>query len=181
MTTAQDTQVSWPEYRVIKVENTLAAKALVSGNPADAIKKATQKAAVAVQQLSIEFPAWMQGESDRLDKVRKELADKGFSAERLDQLFTCAHDIKGQAPTYGYPVAGTIGKLLADLIENAPEGVQIPLAVIDQHVDTIRAVVRQNLKGEGNAQTSNIIEGLLVLDHTTLRKLKASVPAVAAE
>ena len=82
MTTAQDTQVSWPEYRVIKVENTLAAKALVPGNPADAIKKATQKADVAVQQLSIEFPAWMQGESDRLDNIRQELADKGFSAER---------------------------------------------------------------------------------------------------
>ncbi len=180
MNQAQNTQVNWPQYRVIDVKNTLGAKALIPGDPREAFAAATQKADTAVQQLSVEFPAWMQGESDRLNKIRLEIANEGYSVERIDQLFTCAHDIKGQAPTYGYPVAGIIGKLLADLIEKAPAGVQIPLSVIDQHVDTIRAIVRQNLKGDGNNQTNNIIEGLLVLDHTTLKKMAASAPAASA-
>ncbi len=179
MNQAQNTQVNWPEYRVIEVKNTLGAKALIPGDPREALAAAAKKANTAVEQLSIEFPAWMLGESDRLHKIRFELTNEGYSAERLDQLFTCAHDIKGQAPTYGYPVAGIIGKLLADLIGKAPAGVQIPLPVIDQHVDTIRAIIRQNLKGDGNNQTNNIIEGLLVLNHTTLKKMRAS--AAAAE
>ena len=180
MTSTPNTQVNWPEYRVIKVENSLAAKALVPGSPAEAIATATKKADAAVHQLSSNFPAWMQKESDRLNDVRLELADKGYTSERLDRLFTCAHDIKGQAATYGYPVAGIIGKLLADLLERAPEGTQVPLAVIDQHVDTIRVIVREDIKGNGNAQTNNIIEGLRVLDHTTLKKMAANTPALAA-
>ena len=180
MNQAQNTQVNWPEYRVIEIENTLGAKALRPGDPREALAAATKKSDTAVERLAVEFPAWMQGESDRLNKIRLAIANEGYTVERLDQLFTCAHDIKGQAPTYGYPVAGIIGKLLADLIEKAPVGVQIPLPVIDQHVDTIRAIVRQDLKGDGNNQTNNIIEGLLVLDHTTLKKMATSAPAVAA-
>ncbi len=180
MSQPQNTQVNWPEYRLIEVENTLGAKALRPGNQRAALADATKKADRAVNKLSVQFPAWMQGESDRLSNIRLEMAQNGYTAERLDQLFTCAHDIKGQASTYGYPVAGIIGKLLADLIENAPAGIKIPLAVIDQHVDTIRAIIRQDLKGDGNAQTNNIIEGLRVLDHTTLKKLHANAPTLAA-
>jgi len=173
-------ELKWPEYQVIKVKNTLGKKALVPGNPADAIERATRKAESAVHQLSAQFPAWMQGESNRLHGVRLELADKGHSLELIDRLFTCSHDIKGQAQTFGYPVAGVIGKLLCDLIERAPDPSQIPLAVIDQHVDTIRAIVRHDIKGDGNAQTTNIIEGLNVLVHTTLKKITAAKPIAQA-
>ena len=165
--------VQWPNYEVIEVENTLRTKALVPGNPADAITTATKRADRAVDQLSVEFPAWMRHESERLNEIRCAIADQGSSAERIDQLFTCAHDIKGQAQTFGYPVAGVIGKLLCDLIEHAPDPVKIPLPVIDQHVDTVRAIVKQDLKGEGNRQTSNIIQGLHVLGRATLKKISA--------
>lgn len=169
-------ELKWPEYEVIEVENTLSAKALVPGNPNEAVELATKKAEAAVMQLSVEFPAWMKGESNRLNDIRFELAEKGPSEDRLDRLFTCSHDIKGQAQTYGYPVAGIIAKLLCDLIEQAPDASKIPLAVIDQHVDMIRAIVRQNLKGNGNAQTNNIIHGLQVLDITTLKKITPNQP-----
>ncbi len=172
-------ELKWPAYEVIEPDNVLKAKAIVPGNPSDAIRQATRKADAAVKQLSVQFPAWMKSESQRLNKIRLELAEKGFNKERVDRLFTCSHDIKGQATTLGYPVAGTIGKLLCDLIERAPDPEKIPLPVIDQHVDTIRAIVRQDLKGNGNAQTDNIINGLHVLDMTTLKRMNAARPAVA--
>ncbi len=167
-------ELKWPEYEVINMDNKLGAKALVPGNPADAIAAATQKADAAVKQLSAQFPAWMQIECERLNKTRCEIAELGYSGERIDRLFTCAHDIKGQSLTFGYPVAGVIGKMLCDLIERATDPSQIPLTVIDQHVDTIRATVRQNLKANGNRQTDNIIQGLHILSHTTLKKISAN-------
>lgn len=173
-------ELKWPEFEVIEVENTLSTKALVPGNPHEAVEQATQKAEAAVKQLSVEFPAWMKSESNRLNSIRYELAEKGPSEERLDLLFTCAHDIKGQAQTYGYPVAAIIAKLLCDLIEQAPDSSKIPMAVIDQHVDTIRAIVRQDLKGNGNAQTNNIIHGLQVLDITTLKKISRDKPEASS-
>ena len=174
---SSNTEVQWPQYRVIEVENKLGAKALVPGNPAYAIAVATKRADAAVEQLSVQFPAWMQAESERLNSIRCEMADRGPSPERMDQLFTSSHDIKGQAATFGYPVAGVIGKLLCDLIERAPDPQKIPLPVIDQHVDTIRAIVRQDLKGDGNAQTRNIINGLHVLDQSILKKISPVQPA----
>ncbi|MCF6200179.1 MAG: hypothetical protein L3J67_12465 [Hyphomicrobiaceae bacterium] len=164
-------KLQWPQFEVIPVKNTLKKKALTAGNPKDAISRATQKADRAMEQLSHKFPLWMQKESKRLFAIRQEMSANGPSEDLLDRLFTCAHDIKGQATTYGYPVVAMVGKLLADLIEHAPEPCKIPLTVIDQHVDTIRAIVAQDLRGVGNAQTKNIIAGLHVLDRTTLKRL----------
>ncbi len=171
MNQAQNTEVKWPNFRVIEIKNTLGARVMVPGNPREAIASATKKADAAVHQLSHEFPVWMRDESNRLASIRTELHEKGFSEERLDHLFTCAHDIKGQATTYGYPVAAIVARLLCDLIEKAPDSVKVPLSVIDQHVDTINAIVRQDLKGDGNAQTNNIINGLLILNQTTLKRM----------
>jgi HPt (histidine-containing phosphotransfer) domain-containing protein len=173
-------ELKWPEYEVIEIENELGTKALIPGNPAEAIALATRKADKAVELLSSHFPIWMKGESNRLNRIRIELKEKGYSDERLDFLFTCAHDIKGQAGTYGYPVAAIIAKLLCYLIQHAPDPSKIPLAVIDQHVDTIRAIVRQDLKGNGNSQTSNIIQGLHILDLSTLKKLSKHAPVAQA-
>ena len=164
-------ELQWPQFEVIAVKNTLKKKALIDGNPKDAISRATQKADRAMQQLSHQFPQWMKTESKRLYAIRQEIDANGPSEILLDRLFTCAHDIKGQATTFGYPVAAMVGKLLADLIERAPEPCKIPLPVIDQHVDTIRAIVAQDLRGVGNVQTKNIIAGLHVLDRTTLKRL----------
>jgi len=164
-------ELQWPQFEVIPVKNNLRKKALIAGNPKDALSRATQKADRAMEQLSHQFPLWMQKESKRLFAIRQEIDTSGPSEALLDRLFTCAHDIKGQATTYGYPVAARVGQLLADLIEHAPNPCKIPLTVIDQHVDTIRVVVAQDLRGAGNAQTKNIIAGLLVLDHTTLKRL----------
>lgn len=170
-------KLQWPQYEVIEVKNVLKKKALVPGNPQEAVATATRQADRAMRQLSAQFPLWMKSESERLFALREELAEKGASEAMMDRLFTCAHDIKGQATLFGYPVAAMIGKLLADLIERAPDPCQIPLPVIDQHIDTIRAIVRQDLRGEGNAQTKNIIQGLHVLDHTTLKKLSGKCSA----
>ena len=164
-------EMQWPQCEIIAVKNNLKKKVLVAGNPKDAISQATKKADAAMQQLSVQFPQWMKTESQRLFAIRQEIDRFGATKELLDRLFTCAHDIKGQATTFGYPTAALVGKLLADLIEHAPDPCKIPLPVIDQHVDTIRAIVSQNLRGNGNAQTRNIIQGLHVLDHTTLKRL----------
>ncbi len=174
-------ELVWPQFEVIEVEDKLGPKALVPGNPQQAIARATRRAEAAVDQLSIRFPVWMREESDRLYEIRAELDRLGPGEERLDRLFTCAHDIKGQALTYGYPAAAAVARLLCNLIEKSPDPAMIPLPVIHQHVDTIRAIVRQDLKGEGNAQTSNIIQGLHVLGVATLKRMTGQQPQPPAQ
>ena len=164
-------ELQWPQFQVIEPKNTLKKKALIAGNPREALERATQRAERAMDQLSAQFPQWMKSESQRLFLLREEIATKGPTPERLDRLFASAHDIKGQAITFGYPLAAMVGKMLADLIEHAPDPCLIPLPVIDQHVNTIRVLVREDVRGNGNAQTKKLLQGLHVLNHTTLKKL----------
>ena len=71
----------------------------------------------------------------------------GFTEAHRDELFRAAHDIKGQAATFGFrssPVADS----LCRLIEHTPDMKRMPLTLIDQHVDAVRAIMRENTRAD---------------------------------
>jgi chemotaxis protein histidine kinase CheA len=110
-----------------------------SSNDPDPVARAEQ----ALQELSSEFGAWMDTECDRLHAVRTDIHSQGLNEKTHGALFHAAHDLKGQATTYGFPLATEIADSLCRLIEHTPDMSRIPLALIDQHVDAIRAIVRE--------------------------------------
>jgi hypothetical protein len=71
------------------------------------------RAEEALAQLSSEFAGWMNAECDRLDAARQAVKTHGFSKDTRDELF------------------------------HAPEPARIPLTLLDQHVDAVRAIVRE--------------------------------------
>ena len=71
---------------------------------------------------------------------------KGFTKATRDALFHAAHDIKGEAATFGYPLVAAPADSLCRLIEHTPDMTRIPLALVDQHVDAIRAIIRENAR-----------------------------------
>jgi HPt (histidine-containing phosphotransfer) domain-containing protein len=101
------------------------------------------RAEAALAELSFEFAAWMQSECDRLDAARQDVARQGFTDTTKDALFRAAHDIKGEAATFGYPATVGVAESLCRLVEHTPEATQIPLSLVEQHVDAVRAIVRE--------------------------------------
>jgi chemotaxis protein histidine kinase CheA len=101
------------------------------------------RAEAALKQLSSEFAAWMYEECDRLDAARRDVRDGGFSKKNIDALFHAVHDIKGEAATFGYPAVAPAAESLCRVIEHTPDTTRIPVALVDQHVDAIRAIVRE--------------------------------------
>jgi hypothetical protein len=117
-----------------------------------AIKKVTvaipqddpvERAESALTKLSSEFTSWMIAECERLDVARHSVKKFGFGKKTIDELFHAAHDIKGDAATFGYPVVAPAAESLCRVLEYSPEASRIPIALIDQHVDAIRAIVRE--------------------------------------
>jgi hypothetical protein len=104
------------------------------------------RAEAALAQLSNEFSKWMDDECDRLDAARKSAHQDGINKKNLDAMFHAAHDIKGQADTYGYPLVAPVADCLCRVLEHSPDAARIPLSLIDQHVDAIRAIVRENAR-----------------------------------
>lgn len=101
------------------------------------------RAEQALAQLSSQFKEWMIDECERLAAARQVVAEKGFTPLARDALFRAAHDIKGQAATYGFPAAAGAAESLCRVIEHAPNLHTVPMELIDHHVNAIHAIVRE--------------------------------------
>ena len=85
----------------------------------------------------------------------------GLSEENLGNLFRNAHDIKGQAHTMGYPIAGTIAGSLCNMIENVQDRDKLPITILKKHVQAILAVVNEDAREEDNAVGKALAEQLV--------------------
>jgi chemotaxis protein histidine kinase CheA len=104
------------------------------------------RAEQALAQLSSEFSGWMDTECERLDQARQLVKTIGFNKATLEALFHAAHDIKGEAATFGFPWVASLAESLSRLIEHTPDMQRIPLTLVDQHVDAVRAIIRESVR-----------------------------------
>ena len=100
----------------------------------------------ALQGLSGEFKNWMTIEADRLSAAHAAIIGDGFTNENRQELFRAAHDIKGDAATFGFPSAGAAAESLCRIIEHAPDLDQVPPELITHHINAIQAIVRERTK-----------------------------------
>jgi chemotaxis protein histidine kinase CheA len=104
------------------------------------------RAEKALANLSGEFPNWMVVETERLAAAHAAILMDGITKATRDELFRAAHDIKGDAATFGFPSAGAAAESLCRVIEHAPDLATVPSELIEHHIDAIQAIVRQRTK-----------------------------------
>jgi HPt (histidine-containing phosphotransfer) domain-containing protein len=150
---------TYGDHEVIVPENKL--RKAISTKPAlpdedDPVSRAEQ----ALAQLSSEFGTWMDEECERLDKARRGVIDGGFFKTNKEALFHAAHDIKGQAATFGYPAVASAADSLCRLIEYTPEAERIPLKLVEQHVDAVRAIYREYARSDAKELAATLTKRL---------------------
>ena len=104
------------------------------------------RAEQALAGLSGEFKDWMGIECDRLAAAHAAILSHGFTTDTSQELFRAAHDIKGDAATFGFPTAGAAAESLCRIIEHAPDLERVPTELIAHHINAIQAIVRENAK-----------------------------------
>jgi HPt (histidine-containing phosphotransfer) domain-containing protein len=104
------------------------------------------RAEKALAGLSGEFKNWMVVETERLAKAHAAILKDGFTDRSREELFRAAHDIKGDAATFGYPSAGAAADSLCRIIEHAPDLDEVPSDLIAHHINAIQAIVRERTK-----------------------------------
>src|SRR6185437_16370797 len=100
----------------------------------------------ALAGLSGEFKQWMIAETDRLAAAHAAVLKDGFTVAASEELFRAAHDIKGDAATFGYPSAAAAADSLCRIIEHAPDLDQVPAELIVHHINAVHAIVRDHTK-----------------------------------
>ena len=118
------------------------------------------RAEAALAQLSSEFSSWMDDECERLDRTRRNVRQNGMTALPREALFRSAHDIKGQAATLGFPLVAAVAESLCRLIEETHDPACIPLDLVDQHVDAVRAIIREHGRAHAEAVAAQLTRTL---------------------
>ncbi|HZD88644.1 MAG TPA: Hpt domain-containing protein [Pseudolabrys sp.] len=136
------TVVNHGDHEVITPRHDLR-KAISRKAPPPGEEDPVARAEKALAGLAGEFDTWMQAECERLDAARKAVGKKGFTQKTRTDLFHAAHDIKGEAATFGYPAVMAVAESLCRLIELSPDVKRIPFKLVEQHVDAVRAIHRE--------------------------------------
>lgn len=132
---------TYGDHEIISPENKL--RKAVSTKAAAPGEDPVARAEKALAELSTQFSAWMESECERLDKARTAIVNGGFTKANKDALFHAAHDIKGEAATFGFPLVALAADSLCRMIEHTPDASRIPIVLMDQHVDAVRAIYRE--------------------------------------
>ena len=145
---------SFPDHYVITQPNPL--RKVLLRVPESDLDDPVGRAEKALAGLSSEFKTWMAVEADRLSAAYAAILREGFNDDTCEELFRAAHDIKGDAATFGFPSAGAAAESLCRIIEHAPDLDRVPSDLIGHHINAIQAIVRERTKLD-NAATAGVL------------------------
>lgn len=140
--------MSQPTGQMIQVPNTLRLK--VGGRFGAIDPLAIAKAEAALKSLSSNFAEWLNDELVKLESARAKIKADGWTPETAEGLYMRAHDLKGLGTTYEFPLITRIAGNLCKMIDDPATRLNAPLYIIDAHIDSIKACVREDIKTDEN-------------------------------
>jgi chemotaxis protein histidine kinase CheA len=179
---AQNEETHYEDHSVIVPPHRLKTAVIHTSEPGEIAMDVIEKAEAALAALKDEFGGWMDSECERLEAARQALHHAGASAPTVKMLFLASHDVKGDAATLGFPLAGRIAGSLCRLLDHAPDPKRCPLVLIDRHVEAIRAVVRESVRDLVQPVGAEVAEQLAILVEKFLAaELKDDYAEIAGE
>lgn len=102
----------------------------------------------------------VQAEIQTLTETFKQAEDDPAGrAAHLESVADQVHEIRGMGGTYDFPLITKIGSSLYDFCQSA-EGTPSQMEVIKAHIDALRVIVSQNIKGDGGTVGEQLLTGL---------------------
>jgi len=145
-----------PDSELIQPANVLRLK--VGGGRLD--MSAVAKAEAALKSLSGNFLEWLGEEVSKLDAARAATRTEGMSGQNGEALYICAHDLKGLGTTYEFPLITRLAGSLCRLVEEPSLRLTAPAALIDAHIDAIRASLRDDIRTDDDPTVKALVVGL---------------------
>lgn len=147
-----------PKGEMIPVRSPLSAK--VGGRFPGIDADAVAKAEAALASLSGSFTQWLGEEIAKLEATRKVIHDVGMTPDNMENLYVCAHDLKGLGTTYEFPIITRLSASLCRLIDIPERRLQAPLLIVDAHIDAIKAAVRSDIRDDSHPVGKALAEEL---------------------
>lgn len=90
------------------------------------------------------------------------ITDGEAQAEHEKRIFAIMHDLRGEGANFGYPLVARIAASMNHYLDSAEPGSRArnDIDVIRAHVDALRGVLANKLKGETGEIGAKIVSGL---------------------
>lgn len=120
--------------------------------------------ASAEQQLKREADGFLDWAKQFLDRLSRQVAEaKQISGERtqnFEEINLIAHELRGQGGTFGYPLITVFGKSLYEVTKPPCRQDDANLEIVKAHIDTMRAVLREKVEGDGGEMGQALFKAL---------------------
>ena len=120
---------------------------------------ALRRASEAMKEINGEFASWAAQDVEKLVAARAAFA-KSPDAKSRAALLRAAHDMKGQAAVFNYPLIARVSGSLAQLIDELPQGRELPLSLVDAHVNAVHVIYRDKVMDESNTMAAALAKEL---------------------
>ncbi len=166
--------MSETEAQFISPPNTLR-KAKIGSGKAKMDPALLAKADAVVEKMQENYTDWA---DEDLTMLEKSLADIRTAEDQLPHikiLFRHALDMKGQGGSFGYAMVTQVAGSLADFVGDLKKLQGIDFETVAAHVQTMRAVMAGEVKGDGGETGQALLAGLnaMVAKATAVRKSEA--------
>ena len=122
-------------------------KAKVGGALPALDQKAIARAEAALENMSAQFAEWINEELARLLEAWGAYERAPGTPASRNELHRRAHDLKGLAPTYGYPLVGRMCASLCKLTGDEHGNLNPSDKLLKAHVDAVKAAVTSKIMG----------------------------------
>ncbi len=149
--------------QVIQPPNRLAEAAVKDHGPN--LETILQRVNAGIGKLQQDYEEALQAELRALGVAADLLAEaeRGEAKRLLGELFDLAHEIRGLAGSFGYPLLSKIANALCAVIERQSAFDSAVVAVVLHHVGAMRAVAAGSVKGDGGSQGAELLASLQAL------------------
>jgi len=118
----------------------------------------------AAEDLIGEYQGWAVDDLEALWQRFNEMAKSGeIGTGDIEIMFNMAHEIRGQGGSFGFALISTIGDSLCKFMDGRARLTGVELEVIKVHILAMKAVFRQELKGEQEGLRKDLRELLELL------------------
>lgn len=124
-------------------------------------EKALEKAEEVISSLADSYLVSVEEDIRKIDEAFDKLeAAPGDRKKELMGVFQEALNLKGQGGSFGYDLMTTIGNELCRFIERLDKAGQKEVEAIGLHIDSLKLVISDDIKGTGGDEGEKILAGL---------------------
>jgi len=153
------------KVRFYRLRNRLKEKTAGLGQSNDQLMFLDEVALEAAQrifeEMAEDYPDWVNEQIEALYELHRRCVDSPEQRRGLfEQITAQAHDLKGQGGTFGYPLVTAFAASLNRFSTIRHDITDNHVEIIKAHIDAMRAVIRDRIKGDGGEIGEALQRGL---------------------